>query len=591
MLKKVFLIYGLSILAIWTSLTGADLTEIKPSGIVTMNYGQSVAIEGNYAVVSSWRDRIASIQRGSVYIYYFDGSSWSLQQRLISSDGEYLEHFGYSVSISGDYVAIGAFGDDGSKGSVYIFVRNGTNWTEQQKLVASDGAAGDYFGHSVSIDGNTVIIGAEQDDSNKGSAYIFTQNGTTWQEQAKLVASDGATNDEFGCSVSIKGDNAVVGAWNVKIGNFLPGAAYVFSRSGNTWSQQAKLLAPDRYSGDYFGRSVAIDNNFIAIGSPKDDDGGSSSGSVYLFVPSGLSYIFQTKLIAYDDETNDQFGWSVALSENTLLIGSNGDDDKGSGSGSAYLYTFKNGAWTFSDKLLAPNGTAGDYFGMSVAISDGKAVIGAPFKNSNVGSAYITSNLDNSLPVELSGFTAIQKQSAVVLSWTTESELNNLGFNIYKSTKETGDFVKINEALIQGAGNSTVQNKYTYIDAEVISGMKYFYQIEDVAQDGKTEKHDIISIMVGEEKLDKVSEFQLSNAYPNPFNPATTIEFDIPKESLVELTIYDLQGNILETLVNENKTVGHYKVNWNAENYPSGIYLYHLKAAHYSSIKKCILVK
>jgi len=234
----------------------------------------------------------------------------------------------------------------------------------------------------------------------------------------------------------------------------------------------------------------------------------------------------------------------------------------------------------------------------SPAIDAGTA-IGAPItdqrgfsRNGNVDmGAYEFEGIDESLPVELSSFTAIQKQSVVELSWITESEVSNIGFNIYKSTDEYGGFVKINNEIIAGAGNSTVQNSYSYTDTEVIPGMKYFYQIEDVSNNGITEKHDIISIILEQETIVKITEYKLSNAYPNPFNPTTTIEYSIPEESFVKLTIFNLQGNVIEQLVNENKTVGNYKIQWNSKTHPSGVYLYKLDAGKFSDFKKCILVK
>jgi hypothetical protein len=164
-----------------------------------------------------------------------------------------------------------------------VFTRTGTTWTQQTKLHASDGAAGDWFGWSVSLDGNTALVSAPDDDDNgdiAGSAYVFTRTGTTWSQQAKLLASDGAGGDEFGYSVSLSGDTALIGA----IGDdSTRGSAYVFTRTGTTWTQQAKLLASDGAATDWFGESVSLSEDTALIGAPSDDDNGANSGSAYVF--------------------------------------------------------------------------------------------------------------------------------------------------------------------------------------------------------------------------------------------------------------------------------------------------------------------
>ena len=191
-------------------------------------------------------------------------TTFSQQAKLTASDGDNNDFFGISVAIDGDTAVAGAPLDNGdlsNQGAAYVFTRSGTTWTEQQKLTASDGKANDLFGTSVAIDGDTVVAGAPGDGgtANSGAAYVFTRSGTTWTEQQKLTASDGAANDLFGASVSIDGDTAVVGAPNDDGGTINQGAAYVFTRSGTTWTEQQKLTASDGAANDFFGASVAID--------------------------------------------------------------------------------------------------------------------------------------------------------------------------------------------------------------------------------------------------------------------------------------------------------------------------------------------
>jgi len=206
------------------------------------------------------------------------------RQKLLALDGIAGDYFGWSVSVSGDYAIVGAYYDDSAKGSAYIFKWNGTIWLEQQKLTDSDGAAGDYFSWSVSISGDYAIVGVRFDDDNgngSGSAYIFKRDVASWSQQAKLLASDGAANELFGYSVSISGDYAIVGAHQ----NYNKGSAYIFKRDVASWSQQAKLTASDGAAADYFGCSVSISGDYAIVGAYGDDDMGEHSGSAYAFRP------------------------------------------------------------------------------------------------------------------------------------------------------------------------------------------------------------------------------------------------------------------------------------------------------------------
>jgi len=315
--------------------------------------------------------------------------------KLLASDGAASDYFGQSVSISGDTALVGAYGNL-NKGSAYVFIRTGATWTEQAKLTASDGVAIDYFGSSVSLSGDTAVIGAWGDDdkgSGSGSAYVFKRSGSTWSQQAKLTASDGAASDLFGVSVSLSGDTAVIGAYGDDDKGSASGSSYVFFRSGSTWSQQAKLTASDGAADDNFGNYVAVSSNTAIVGSYKDDDNGSASGSSYVFFRSGSTWSQQAKLTAGDGAASDFFGRSIAISSDTAIIGADGDDDSGSGSGSSYVFTRSGTAWSQQAKLTAGDGTANSGFGLSVSISGDTALIGAYGDNSYAGSAYVFTRL------------------------------------------------------------------------------------------------------------------------------------------------------------------------------------------------------
>ena len=235
-------------------------------------------------------------------------ADWLELEKIIGSDTDYYDYFGNSVSISEDYALIGAPYDDDNgphSGSAYIFFFDGTNWIEQAKLTATDGAEGDQFGYTVSISNEYAVIGAWMDDDNgdrSGSAYIFKRSDTTWVEQAKLIAGDGATFDHFGNSVSIWEDYVVIGAVDDDDSGDRSGSAYVFNRNGANWIEQTKLSAFDGSEYDQFGYSVSISENYAIIGTPCDDN---DSGSAYIFEYNGISWIEQAKFTASDASDED----------------------------------------------------------------------------------------------------------------------------------------------------------------------------------------------------------------------------------------------------------------------------------------------
>ena len=321
--------------------------------------------------------------------------------KLTADDGAEGDRFGWSVAISGNNAIVGAYRDDDkgdNSGSAYIFTNNGGTWAQTQKLTADDGDDNDFFGRSVAISGNTAIVGAYLDDdkgSASGSAYIFTNNGGTWSQTEKLTADDGAEGDQFGWSVAISCNTAIVGAYLDDDKGSASGSAYIFTNNGGTWIQTQKLTASDGAMDDEFGRSVAISCNTAIVGANLDDDKGSASGSAYIFTNNGGTWIQTQKLTADDGEEGDQFGTSVAISGNTAIVGANLDDDKGSNSGSVYIFTNNGGTWIQTQKLTASDGDEFDQFGTSVAISGNTAIVGANLdddKGQDSGSAYIFTN-------------------------------------------------------------------------------------------------------------------------------------------------------------------------------------------------------
>jgi hypothetical protein len=360
-------------------------------------FGRAVAVDGDTLVVGAPQDDDKYTDSGSVYVFTRTGATWTQQAKLTAPDSAAGDHFGTAVAIDGDTLVVGAYGDDDkgtNSGSVYVFTRTGGTWTQQAKLTAADGAATDRFGYAVAIDGDTVVVGAPYDDdkgADSGSAYVFTRTGGTWTQQAKLTAAGGAAGDWFGWAVAVDGDTVVVGAPDDAKGA-KSGSAYVFVRAGATWTQQAKLLAADGAAGDRFGWAVAVDAGTVVVGAYGDDDKVRDSGSAYVFVRTGGTWTQQAKLTAADGAAYDRFGYAVAVDGDTVVVGAYGDDDKGTDSGSAYVFTRTGATWTQQGKLTAPDGAAGDWFGEAVAVDADTIVVGAYWdddKGADSGSVWV----------------------------------------------------------------------------------------------------------------------------------------------------------------------------------------------------------
>jgi hypothetical protein len=322
----------------------------------------------------------------------FAANNWSQQDELTASTRSQFDDFGYSTTLSADgNVAIaGSIGFSSGQGAVYLFTRQGTTWSPQGGAVTvAGGAANDKFGCSVSLsaDGGTVIVGARGKNSGQGAAYVFTRSGSALTDQVELTRSDVAAMDDFGVSVALSGDGntAIVGAEGKN-------SAYIFIRSGSVWSQQGSPLTPSGASTGYqFGFSVSLsaDGNTALVGAPGKESG---KGAAYIYTRSGATWSFKSELAPSAVlATDDSFGYSVAISAdgNTALIGA---VNRNAGQGNAYVFVRSADDWVQEgDALASHSGSAGDNFGLSVSLSgDGNtALIGAVGRSSITGSSYI----------------------------------------------------------------------------------------------------------------------------------------------------------------------------------------------------------
>jgi hypothetical protein len=405
--------------SVWSrALSAAEITEIvnrssagkcdfvpverakltAPTTQANDKYGSSVAVNGTTGVVGApYSSRFRPFD-GSVYVYTRSGATWAQQARLSPTDPSNSTFTGYSVDVDGDTIIAGSDGSNApatDSGAAYVFFRTGTAWAQQAKLVASDASADDRLGYSVAIDGDTAVVAAVGDDgagADSGSAYVFVRNGSTWTEQAKLVASDGAAADSFGTWVDIDGDTIVVGAAGDNDGaDFNTGAAYVFTRSGAAWTEQAKLVAPVPDADDQFGYGVGVDGSVVVVGAPSADSAGAGSGAVHVFRRTGTTWAHEAQLLALDTTAGDRFGSAVSTNGTSIVVGSPRSGAADSQRGAAYVFNRAGSTWTEITKLMPADNDVGDQFGISVATS-GSILVGAHNDDdagNNSGSAYV----------------------------------------------------------------------------------------------------------------------------------------------------------------------------------------------------------
>lgn len=382
---------------------------LASDGAANDYFGCSISISGNYAIIGAYGNDIgANVNQGSAYIFVKNVNYWTQAAVLTASDGAANDNFGWSVSVSGDYAIVGApfktVGGNTEAGKAYVFFKNASNvWNQQAILTASDGTAGDRFGYSVSNSGDYAVVGAYNKkigaNTNQGRAYTFARSGTAWSQQAILNAADGAAFDNFGWSVGLSGDYALVGAPQKSVpGNAFQGALYVFKRSGTSWAQQAKLTASDGASSDQFGYSVSISGDYIISGAFNKAVGPSfSQGQAYIFSRNGSTWTEQAILTSSDGMITDQFGYTVSISGDYAIVSAYNKNIGGNDFvGSAYVYARNGNTWSQQAVLRPSDGVASDHFGKGVGISGSDICVGAIFKtnaaNNSQGRIYFFRN-------------------------------------------------------------------------------------------------------------------------------------------------------------------------------------------------------
>lgn len=336
------------------------------------NFGHSLDLDGDVAIIGAFTND-NGIQNGSAYIFRFNGQQWVEEAKLIPSDGRERDDFGISVAIDDDVAVVGAYQKvNEGPGKAYVFRYDGQAWNEEAILIAPDGQPLDYFGWSVAISGDVAAAGAYLDDNENGAqagaAYLWRFYEEEWLFEARVVASDGGMNDAFGYAVALEDQLLVVGAEGEE---FSSGAAYVFRRVGKAWVAEAKLVASDRELFDAFGRHIAISGRAVLIASVGDRP----KGSAYLFRNNGHRWIEEDKVVPVDETTG--FADTISIDDALVIIGASFDDERARRAGAGYVYRFDGNRWPQVQKIFASDGEEFDNFGSAAAISGSCFLIGA----------------------------------------------------------------------------------------------------------------------------------------------------------------------------------------------------------------------
>ena len=573
-------------------------------------FGYGVSINGNTVVVGSISHSAGGALSGAAYIYTKQGGKWFKLAKLIDTVSSSENEFGYSVAITDKTAVVGSRQDDRrgiNTGSVYVYAsltddKGQTRWDKQSVLTADDAAIGAQFGHSVSVDKDTIIVGAHgMDDAgiDSGAAYLFTRTSDVWNQRSKISGQDIATGDLFGYSVAIDGDLAIVGAHGA---NQEAGAAFIFVRDNAVWRQQAKLEANDSTPGDAFGYSVAVHQQTVIIGAPKNDVVGTDAGAAYVFVQQGGKWIQQAKLIAADAAIGDQFGIAVTTEKDTAIIGAWLDDvtvpEIGSApdAGSAYAFIYQRGNWSQQTKFIADEPGVGDHFGLAVALNDLAVVVGAPDRDTDNS----TPDRKDAPPTLSTGsvysFTRMGEFWSPVISATISE--GSMPYDRFGGTLGMSD-----RSIIVGIHGDDSAGK----DA----GAVFIFDYVDFGLEVDPEPFSVkpnSGLKISSHAKIKTSEFsnsprqtQLLLNYPNPFNPETWIPFQLAQPTSVVLRLYDIEGQVIRTINLGYKKVGFYTVinraiywdgkNQLGESVSSGVYFYRLTTSDYDAMKKMVILR
>ncbi len=520
----------------------------------------------------------------STLLLCFLAISTYAQDLLESEQPEAVEHalYGWSSALLGDWAIVGApqkdIGNYQSAGSILFYQKVDDEWNIA--LEASPLGLTDFtnFGASVSLGYDDALIGATGDHEggiHSGAVYAYEYNDTTWVQGQKLKASDTKAGSRFGVSVDMFGPLAVVGASQATGNEVKSGAAYLFEKVEGAWTQTAKLMAEDGSSHDSFGHSVTMVNeSIIAVGAYNADGATERTGVVYIFEKEDDEWEQTAKLYDVAGASSDLFGYSVTAAEiyitataesssihgfgGFLYVGAPGTINENGKTGSVYLYEKTGeGSWELNEELIEASSEHNDYFGISVAANE-------------YGGFYVGASRSSQSTVSKTG-TVYQYEVWPFFDVTPESEVNII------TITESGEFDNFGYQVAADELTLLVSSPHADVDDAMNSGAVYFFDYQFVSNE--------------ETPGEEIIEYKLEQNYPNPFNPTTTINYQVKDAGLVRLTVYNLLGQAVQVLVNEQKATGSYTATFNASSMASGFYFYTLEVNDFASTKKMMLIK
>ncbi|MFM9997032.1 MAG: FG-GAP repeat protein [Phycisphaerales bacterium] len=359
-------------------------------------FGASVAMSDDFLVVGAVYDDQAASNAGAAYVYRRDAGGWVADGVLLPSSAPTDDEFGGAVATNRDRIAVGAvYDDDGgaNAGAVYVYRREPSGWVLESKLLADDAGPDNYLGASLDMSGDRLIAGAPGVGGKPGSTYVFLREGSSWTQEARLVAPDPEPNARFGTSVGMGTNRCVVGAFWRDAAGTDSGSAYVFKRTNAGWTVDATLLPAGLAAGDNFGLTVAMSGNEVVVGAQGADTAlGSDTGAAYVFQRSASGWT-QTATLVPGDLTPGSYASypGLAIAGDTVIVGV---PQAASQTGAAYVFQKSGTTWSQSAKFLAPDAATGSIFGYSVAINQNRVAVSAPWSASGgspTGAVYVMS--------------------------------------------------------------------------------------------------------------------------------------------------------------------------------------------------------
>ncbi|MBA4318257.1 MAG: hypothetical protein C0412_07635 [Flavobacterium sp.] len=508
------------------------------------------------------------VNKGVLLIVFFFSFELFAQAKILGTSPNEIPAnslLGWSVSIHGEFAAVSApkenYQNLNSAGALYIYKLIKGEWKYFQRIIPSDPSMMKQFGISLKLYGSTLLVGAPNDNSNIGAAYVFKYNGSSWQEAQKIVPQNPILFQGFGSNVDVAANIAIISSVKTEGNDSASGSVYIYDTNSKNWIEEGVIKSPAANENDIFGSSIVIaSQDNILITAPRGNGAVKNCGLVYSFIKSGKDWELNQSLSSPNFRSEGLFGCSISYSEGRIIVGAMHDFVDSTNSGAAYLYKLNNiGKWNFEKRFTPDNKRKHDYFGMSVFINKDIAIVGSPKwdkdklkRNSDMGCADVFTLSD-------SGWSSVGKI-------VPEDGKNDDHFGMAISSFE----------------NSIIIGSRLDDNSDVNTGSAYFYKLNNLFPS-------LSPKFIPD-------DFQLYNNYPNPFNSLTTIKYDLPYSTKVEIIVYDILGRKIIELVNSEIEAGRKQVTWNGTNsngysVSSGIYIFRLITQQFSNSKKMILLK